>query len=67
VASQIRRDLEGQFEAEYGEWLDAVGQARERVLRKFPRSAMRTRLLQRIASKGAYRKFAQDRRKQVQR
>jgi precorrin-2 dehydrogenase/sirohydrochlorin ferrochelatase len=66
LASQIRRDLEAQFDPAYGEWIEALGQARERVLRKFPRSVKRTRLLQRIASKGAYRKFSVRREKQVQ-
>jgi precorrin-2 dehydrogenase/sirohydrochlorin ferrochelatase len=66
LASDIRRDLEAQFDPAYGEWIEALGQARERVLHKFPRSAKRTRLLQRIASKGAYRKFAVRRGRQVQ-
>jgi precorrin-2 dehydrogenase/sirohydrochlorin ferrochelatase len=61
LASQIRRDLDAQFEPAYGEWIEALGQARERVLRKFPRSAKRTRLLQRIASKRAFQKFSRRR------
>lgn len=58
LASSIRRELDHQFEAEYGDWVEALGEARERVLRKLPRSVRRTRLLQRIASKKAYQSFA---------
>jgi precorrin-2 dehydrogenase/sirohydrochlorin ferrochelatase len=58
LASQIRRDLDAQFEPAYGEWIEALGHARERVLRKFPRSTKRTRLLQQIASKRAFQKFS---------
>lgn len=57
LASQIRRDLDRQFETEYAGWLEALGAARERILNKHPRSARRTRLLQRIASKRAFRRF----------
>jgi len=62
LASQIRRDLEQQFDSAYSEWVEALGEARERVMRKLPRSSHRTRLLQRIASKHAYRTFAGKRR-----
>lgn len=66
LAGQIRRDLEPQFDSAYGEWLDALGEARERVMRKLPRSPRRTRLLQRIASKHAYQAFtAKPRRKEL--
>jgi precorrin-2 dehydrogenase / sirohydrochlorin ferrochelatase len=62
LASQIRRDLEEQFDSAYSEWVDALGDARERVMRESPRSPRRTRLLQRIASKQAYRSFTAKRR-----
>lgn len=62
LASQIRRDLEQQFDSSYSEWIEALGDARERVLRELPRSPRRTRLLQRIASKHAYRAFVAKRR-----
>jgi precorrin-2 dehydrogenase/sirohydrochlorin ferrochelatase len=58
VASGIRRELDRQFDPKYAEWIEALGRARERVLKKFPRSAKRTKLLQRIASKRAFEKFA---------
>ena len=63
LASGIRRDLEQQFGAAYEQWIEALGQARERVLRRHPRSARRTRLLQRIASKRAFQKFSASRAK----
>ena len=62
LASQIRADLEQQFDSAYCEWVDALRDARERVMRKLPRSTQRTRLLKRIASKHAYRTFAAKRR-----
>jgi len=60
LASRIRRDQ--QFDSSYSDWVDALSEARERVMRKLPRSPRRTRLLQRIASKQAYRTFAAKRR-----
>jgi len=62
LASRIRRDLDQQFDSSYSDWVDALSEARERVMRKLPRSPRRTRLLQRIASKQAYRTFAAKRR-----
>ena len=62
LASQIRRELEQQFDSSYSEWVEALGEARERVMQQLPRSSRRTRLLQRIASKHAYRTFAAKRR-----
>ena len=58
LASSIRRDLEAQFAPQYADWIEALGRARERLLRKHPRSARRTRLLQRIATRRAYLNFA---------
>jgi len=66
LASEIRRDLDQQFEAAYAEWTEALGRARERVLRKLPRSSRRTTLLQRMATKRAFEKFAAGRAKQIQ-
>ena len=63
LASQIRRDLDRQLDAEYASWVDALGDARERILRKHQRSPGRTRLLQRIASKRAFQQFKGARRK----
>jgi len=59
LASGIRRELDEQFDSAYAEWIEALGEARARVLKKFPRSPKRTRLLQRIASKRAFRKFSE--------
>ena len=57
LASDIRKELDQHFDPEYAEWIEALGQARERVLRILPRSPRRTRLLQRIASKRAFQKY----------
>ncbi len=57
LAGSIRRELDEQFDAGYADWIEALGRARERVLRKHPRSTRRTRLLQRIASKPAFKNF----------
>jgi precorrin-2 dehydrogenase len=61
LASSIRRDLDEQFAPTYADWIEALGLARERLLRKHPRSSRRTRLLQRIASKRAFLQFAAQR------
>jgi siroheme synthase-like protein len=66
LASQIRRDLDDQFEPAYTGWVEALGNAREQVLRKHPRSAHRTKLLQRIASRRAFASFKLARRKTTQ-
>lgn len=66
LASEIRRDLDEQFEAAYAEWIEALGRARERVLRKLPRSGRRTKLLQRMATKRAFRNFAASRANETQ-
>ncbi|MGZ4787154.1 MAG: precorrin-2 dehydrogenase/sirohydrochlorin ferrochelatase family protein [Terriglobales bacterium] len=66
LASQIRGDLEQQFDREYAGWLEALGQARERILRTHLRSSRRTKLLQRIASKRAFRNFAVSRNRNAQ-
>lgn len=58
LASQIRRDLDQQYDATYADWIEALGNARERVLRNHQRSARRTKLLQRIATKRAFQTFA---------
>lgn len=58
LAGSIRRDLDEQFDSAYADWIEALGKARERVLGKHSRSPRRTRLLQRIATKGAFRNFA---------
>jgi siroheme synthase-like protein len=57
LASDIRKELDRHFAPEYAGWIEALGQARERVLRSLPRSTRRTRLLQRIASKRAFQKY----------
>ncbi len=61
LASDIRRDLEAQYDAAYEAWVEALGHARERVLRDLPRSQRRTKLLKRIASKNAFRSFSRRR------
>ena len=66
LASQIRRDLDQQFDRDYAGWLEALGHARERILRKHPRSTGRTKLLQRIASKRAFHWFKVARRQNTQ-
>jgi precorrin-2 dehydrogenase/sirohydrochlorin ferrochelatase len=57
LASEIRRDLEQQFVPDYEQWIEALGRARERVLKTLPRSPRRTRLLQRIATKRAFTNY----------
>jgi precorrin-2 dehydrogenase/sirohydrochlorin ferrochelatase len=58
LASSIRRELDEQFDDKYADWIEALGHARERVLRKHSRSSRRTRLLQRIATRRAFQNFA---------
>ena len=57
LASGIRVELEQQFGPEYGEWVDALGRARERILATRTASERRTRILKRIASKQALELF----------
>ena len=57
LASRIRAELEQQFGPEYGEWVDALGRARERILTSLTPSERRTRILKRIASKHALEQF----------
>ena len=58
LASSIRCELDEQFDDTYAEWIEALGHARGRVLRKHSRSPRRTRLLQRIATRRAFQNFA---------
>jgi precorrin-2 dehydrogenase / sirohydrochlorin ferrochelatase len=61
LASRIRAELEQQFGPEYGEWIDALGRARERILTSLTPSERRTRILKRIASKHALEQFRRNR------
>jgi precorrin-2 dehydrogenase / sirohydrochlorin ferrochelatase len=61
LASRIRAELEQQFGPEYGEWVDALGRARERILTTRTASERRTRILKRIASKHAQEQFRRNR------
>jgi len=61
LASRIRAELEQQFGPEYGEWVDALGRARERILTSLTPSERRTRILKRIASKNALEQFRRNR------
>jgi len=61
LASRIRAELEQQFGPEYGEWVDALGRARERILTSLTPSERRTRILKRIASKHALEQFRRNR------
>jgi precorrin-2 dehydrogenase/sirohydrochlorin ferrochelatase len=58
LASEIRKDLDTQFDTKYADWIEALGKARERVLKTMPKSPRRTRLLQRIATKRAFQRYA---------
>jgi len=58
LASRIRRDLDQQYETAYSDWIEALGNVRQRVLQKHQRSPRRTKLLQRIATKRAFQTFA---------
>jgi precorrin-2 dehydrogenase/sirohydrochlorin ferrochelatase len=58
LASKIRKDLDEQFDTKYAEWIEALGKARAKVLSSMPKSPRRTRLLQRIASKRAFQRYA---------
>lgn len=57
LASDLRKELDNRFDPEYADWIEALGKARQRVLRTLPRSPRRTRLLQRIASKRAFQNY----------
>jgi precorrin-2 dehydrogenase / sirohydrochlorin ferrochelatase len=57
LASSIRAELEERFGPLYSEWVQRLGRIRARVFRTRPRSAARTALLQRFATRSRFDRF----------
>lgn len=57
LAKRLRRKLERQFGPEYGQWLEELGAAREKLFAKKMDPERRKRLLHRLASEQAFEKF----------
>lgn len=66
LASSIRAELEQRFGPLYSEWVERLGKVRARILRTRPRSAARTALLQRFATRSRFDRF-ESRRAQARR
>jgi precorrin-2 dehydrogenase/sirohydrochlorin ferrochelatase len=61
LASSIRAELEERFSPLYAEWLERIGKVRSKLLRSRPKSHARTQLLQRLASRSRFERFARQR------
>lgn len=61
LARRLRTELEQQFGAEYGEWVEHVGEMRKRILRRQLPAQERRRLMDQIASPASLEKFVRDR------
>lgn len=57
LARRLRQELERQFGREYGPWVERLGRARQQVLGSSSDSRLRRRLLHRLASRAAFRRF----------
>jgi len=57
LASRLRRELEEQFGPEYEAWLQQLGAIRKHVFAQRSDPRRRVRILQRLASRGAFARF----------
>lgn len=57
LASRLREELEQRLDPDYEAWVDALGKARERILKTHAASRRRNALLKRIASRRAFEQF----------
>jgi precorrin-2 dehydrogenase len=57
LAQRLRKQFERQFGPEYKDWLQALGEAREKLFGRAIPADRRKRLLHRMASPGAFKEF----------
>ena len=57
LAQRIRKELEEQFDASYGRWLDWLGSVRQTLFRREMDPAVRKQELHRIAGRTAFERF----------
>jgi precorrin-2 dehydrogenase/sirohydrochlorin ferrochelatase len=57
LARRLRIDLEKQFGAEYGAWVEHVGKMRKRVLRQHAKGEERRKLMDQISSRASLIRF----------
>ena len=61
LARRLRIELERQFGADYGAWVEQVGEMRQKLRRRNLPAAERRRLLDQIASRESFERFVQRR------
>lgn len=61
LAQRIRRELEQQFDATYGPWLEWLGTVRERLFRRNMQPELRKQRLHRIAGRELFERFKSSR------
>lgn len=61
LARRLRIELERQFGAEYGAWVEQVGQRRQKLRRRNLPAAERRKLLDQIASRDSFEQFLRKR------
>ena len=61
LAQRIRKELEEQFDASYGSWLNWLGDARERLFKRRIDPELRRRMLHRIAGPALFECFKSSR------
>jgi len=61
LARRLRIELERQFGAEYGAWVEQVGEVRQKLLRRNLPAAERRKLLDQIASHDSFEQFLRKR------
>ena len=61
LARRLRLELERQFGAEYGAWVEQVGEMRQKLRRRNLPAVERRRLLEEIAGQNAFERFVQHR------
>ncbi len=57
LAQRLKRELEDQFGADFGVWIEELGRARRRLRATIKDPKRRRRLLHRLADRGKYSKF----------
>jgi precorrin-2 dehydrogenase / sirohydrochlorin ferrochelatase len=67
LAQRLRRRLERQFGAEYEDWLEALGEAREKLFARAIPVERRKHLLHQMASPRAFKEFVRRRRAKARR
>jgi precorrin-2 dehydrogenase / sirohydrochlorin ferrochelatase len=67
LAQRLRKELERQFGPEFGDWLEALGEAREKLFARAIPAGRRKRLLHQMASLRAFKEFVRRRRAEARR